>query len=61
MFLKIERADVVVLQSNVAHNDYQMNSRNSFPPVKLSPSKLVPLKCYKSDRASLIKTFDYLK
>ena len=27
---KVERDDVVVLKSNIAHNDYQMNSRNSF-------------------------------
>ena len=27
---KVERDDVVVLKSNIAHNDYQMNSRNLF-------------------------------
>ena len=25
---EVERDDVVVLKSNIAHNDYQMNSRN---------------------------------
>ena len=53
--------NVVVLKSNVAHNDNQMNSRNSFSPINLSPSKFVHLESNKSDSGSLVKTFDYIK
>ena len=59
---KVERDDVVVLKSNIAHNDYQMNSRNSFShSINLWPSKFVHLKSNKSNFGSLVKTFDYIK
>ena len=49
MFLKLKFVDVVSLQCNLVHYDYQMNSSNSFPPINLSPSKFVHLKPYKLD------------
>ena len=58
---KVEWVYSVVLQSNVAHIDYQMNSRNSFPPINHLPSNFIHLKSHKSDCGSLIKTLDYLK
>ena len=32
---KVGRVDVAFLQSNLVNNDYQMDSRNSFPPINL--------------------------
>ena len=60
MFLKLNES-IFFLQSNVAHIDYQMNSRNSFPPINHLPSNFIHLKSHKSDCGSLIKTLDYLK
>ena len=46
---KANRLDGVFLQSNLVNNDHQMNARNAFPSINLSPSKFVHLKSYKSE------------
>ena len=67
MFLKLKELMLFCLQGNQVNIDYQMNSRNSFPPMKFSSSKFVHLKFYKSELSEIKVWFtgqdilDYLK